>query len=205
MRTAWTLLWGLGIGLGTFVGMADTNRVNFIYSTYEDLLLRRLDAHYHAGEFHQSANIYQILYGIHPDDATLVRTWAWMLGNANEFDEAFSVMMSFRLAHPSDARAALGEAELFVQQAREEDRLPRAGPPGPGSSLWWRVPPLLEPHLQKKDLPVNAYTFLSASYEKVGLLRQALRVWELRQERFPDDPACTPNINRLKKLLQGKG
>ncbi len=204
MRAAGAILGGLAMGMG-LLGAVNSNRADSIYSAYEDLLLRRLDAHYHAGEFHQSANIFQILHGIHPDDANLVRTWAWMLGNANEQDEAFSVMMSFRLAHPADAEAALGEAELFVQQAREEDRIPQRGPSWMGSPLWWRIPPLLEPHLEQKDLPLTVFTFLSASYEKVGLLREALRVWEIRKNRFPDDPACTPNINRLKSLLQQKG
>lgn len=205
MRFVIAIICGFASGLWAIVEETELDRTEQIYSNYENLLIRRADVHYHAGEFAQSANIFQILHGMHPDDTNLARNWAWMLGNAEEFDEAFSVMISYRLMHPSDVWAALGEAELFVQKAREEDRVPRIGPSETGSPLWWRVPPLLEPHLEKRDIPLTAFTFLSASYEKVGLLREALRVWEIRKARFPDDPACTPNISRLQNLLGKRG
>ncbi|MCH8273803.1 MAG: hypothetical protein IH851_03350 [Armatimonadetes bacterium] len=180
------------------------NRANEIYDEYEARLDRRIDGLYHSGEYDAIIDVYRVLVGIRPHDAETHGGLAYALGNVERHADAFQELVRFRRGHPDDPAAAFNEAQDYHKWARNRDTelFNNEETQGQVSKLWARIPALLEPVIERSATAGN-YSLLARAYEKMGLFRESLRIWEMRRERRPGDPAVQQGIERLKRKLTG--
>lgn len=103
----------------------------------------------------------------------------WMLENCDRYDQALAVYIKYRKEHPEVPDAAFPEADFYFKH-----------------KAYAKVPPLIEPTLKLKPHS-NSFRVLAHSYEKLGLLADAKRVWQLQVRNHPDDSAAKVNLQKI--------
>lgn len=158
-------------------------RADAIYEHYIDRLYELIDIHFHGGDFYEVIRLQTVLKGIYPDDAQLNQDYIWMLGNVEQHEDALREAIAFRKKHPEILDGYLTEAMIYRTR-----NLPQ------------RIPALLEPILDKADHQ-NYFVLLAWAYEKMGLLKEAIRIHELRVKRNLGAETATMNIQRIKEKI----
>jgi len=159
-------------------------RADAIYEHYIDRLYELIDLHFHGGEFEEVVCLQTVLKGIYPDDARLHQDYVWMLGNVERHEDALREAIAFRKSHPKILEGYLTEAMIYRTR-----NLPQ------------RIPALLEPILDKADHQ-NYFVLLAWAYEKMGLLKEAIRIHELRIRKNLGAEAATMNIQRIREKIE---
>ncbi len=160
------------------------DRAERIYDAYEAQLRQKLDAHFHAGEYEACVGILKILVAQNPNDAQTVSDLVFMLGNVGREAESLAEAIQFRRNHPQDAVAAQVEANYYIK---------------PTVKLYDRVPVVLEPIIEQSQFLQN-FVSLARAYEEMGLLNEAIRIHELRIQRFPNDPTTATVRAKIEQL-----
>lgn len=158
-------------------------RAEAIYERYIDRLYELVDLNFHGGNFHEVIRLQTVLKGIAPDDAQLHQDYVWMLGNIEKHEDALREAIAFRKDHPNILDGYLTEAMIYRTR-----NLPQ------------RIPALLEPILDKADHQ-NYFVLLAWAYEKIGLLKEAIRVHELRVKKNLGAETAALNIKRIKEKI----
>jgi hypothetical protein len=174
------------VTFGSTLAQPGPERANAIYENYKQRLTSTMDRYYHDGQYWTCIGYLRVRLGAAPADSHLSSDLVWMYGNVGEHDLAVAQAVRYRASYPTDAVAAEAEATIYRNR-----------------KLWERMPPILEPVLQFAVTP-NAFVLCAQAYEELGMLRQALRVLELRLQKIPSDLTAVKNRERIKKLLEGK-
>jgi tetratricopeptide (TPR) repeat protein len=146
------------------------------------------DALFDDGEFPSAIQILQWEVIWRPFDYQTVTDLGWMFGNIERFDLELATYVRYREAYPKVAEAFYPEAEFYFKKR-----------------IYKQVVTLLEPTLAFKEKPhPNSYRLLAHSYDRLGLHKESLAVWELYLKLNPNDAAAKVNRDKVKlKLDQG--
>lgn len=166
-----------------------SERTKAIWETAIERMNRQSDAWYEDGDFPKCIQNLRLTHLLSPDDYEVATNLGWMLENVHEWDEALSVYVNYRVRHPSDPDAAWPEANFYFMQ-----------------KAYAKVPPILEPSIKSaRAIHPNVFRTLAHAYDKLGLLKDAKRVWEDLLKHYPDDQAAQSNLKRVSNKISGIG
>ncbi len=134
------------------------------------------------GDFPATINVqsWEVLW--RPNDYEIVTDLGFMYGNIERPDLELATYVRFREQFPKWAEAAYPEAEFYYKK--------RSYKP---------VVKLLEPTLNMTPKPhPNTYRLLAHSYDRLGLYKESLAVWETYIKLAPDDAAAKLNRDKVK-------
>ena len=109
---------------------------------------------------------------------------SWIVHRARfESGEALALYVEYRKTNPMQIGSSFPEANFYFQH-----------------KAYAKVPGLLEPRIGKLSDP-NSYRLLAHSYERLGMLTDAKRIWEAYIVRAPEDAPAKNNLERVSKKL----
>lgn len=162
------------------------SRVSQIWAATEERLTRQNDYWFDKGEFPRAVQLLKFHYEIDKKNGEIATNLGWMLENIEQKDAALAIYIDYRKQNPGNPDAAWPEANFYFR-----------------GRAYAKVPPLLEPTLKKRPHP-NSYRTLAHSYDRLNMLSDSKRVWELLVAHHPQDSAAKVNLQRvLKKLNEG--
>ncbi len=122
-----------------------------------------------------------------PYDYDAQTSLGWMYGNMEMYDVELAVYTRYRAAYPKNPEAAYPLAEFYFKK--------RSYAP---------VIEILEPTIRMETKPhANSYRLLAHAYDRVGLYKESLAVWETFIKMVPDDAAAKVNRDKVRKKLGG--
>jgi tetratricopeptide (TPR) repeat protein len=165
----------------------DSKRIGAIWSAANERIGRQADAWFKVGDFPRTVQLLRFHYTLSPGDYEIATNLGFMLENIEQDDKALTVYIQLRTMNPSDPENAWPEANFYFKK-----------------KAYAKIPPILEPVIKDKDPHANNYRTLAHSYERMNMLGDSKRVWELYISKHPDDLPAKANLNRvLKKLKEG--
>jgi tetratricopeptide (TPR) repeat protein len=138
------------------------------------------------GDFPRCIQSLRMMNDVTPDEYETATSLGWLLESTEQWDDALAVYVRFGKQNPADPDAAFPEANFYFMK-----------------KAYAKVPPLLEPTIGAKPHP-NSFRILAHSYERLGLLEEASRVWKSYLEYVPSDGAAKVNLARVEKKLKGE-
>lgn len=156
---------------------------------FEERWASQGDAWFEDGDYWLVIQSLEMHVAWRPQSYELVTNLGWMYGNIEDETNSLRVYVSYRKRYPENAEAAYPEAQFYFFK--------RAYP---------QVIHLLEPTLSMTPKPhPNSYRILANAYRRSGLLKDALRVYELLLELTPNDEAAKRNRDSVMREIQGGG
>ena len=166
---------------------AEPSRVDAIMGYANDRMSTQIDAFFDDGDFPASISLLKLQAEAYPADYEVWTNLGWMEENVEQWDAALATYIRYKRQNPKDADAALPEATYYYNR-----------------KLYAKVPPLMEGAIKGPSHP-NAFRILAKSYERQGMLGDALRVYKALVQRAPDDLAAQANVRRVEaKIKTGK-
>lgn len=185
MRKAYALmLWALLVQIGW--AQAESPRLNAVWQTAYNRMTRQNDAWFKNGDYPTIVESLRYMNQVWPDDYETATNLGWMLGNIERPSEELATYVTFRTLNPGDLDGALPEADFYFR-----------------ARAFAKIPPLLERVVGKKAHP-NVYRLLAHSYERMNLLSDSKRVWDVYLGLMPTDGAAIANRNRVMKKISGQ-
>lgn len=173
----------IGLALAVSAMAFSQNRVNQILNATYDRVNRQVDVWFEDGDYPKCIQTLRIMNALWPEDYEVATNLGWLLTSCERDDEALSVYVRYRVQNPKEADSPFPEANYYFLKR-----------------LYAKVPPLLEPSL-KLNPHANSYRILAHSFERMGMLRDSLRIWEKYLQRFPKDEAGKNNRKRVQDKL----
>jgi tetratricopeptide (TPR) repeat protein len=161
------------------------SRTNRVWARVEQRLAQQNDVWFKDGEFLKNVQLLKFSFEINPHSYDVATNLGWMQENVEKYDEALATYIRYKNENPKDKDSALPEANFYFMR-----------------KAYAKVVPLLEPRI-KLDPHANCYRLLAHSYERLGLLKDSKRVWDLYLSRHADDEAAKLNLKRVEKKLKG--
>lgn len=186
------LRWGLGLfSFAVLAGSApaakdDTPRVNAIWQHALGRLNLQNDYWFDAGDFPRTIQTLRMMNSVYPDDYEVATNLGWLLESTDQFDEALVVYIRFGKENADRPDAAYPEANFYFMQ-----------------KAYAKVPPLIEPTLERKPHP-NSFRILAHAYERLGMLQDSARVWKSYSAMAPWDEAAKNNLRRVENKMKGQ-
>lgn len=166
----------------------DAARMQVIWNAFHDRLHVQSDVWFDDGEFPRVIQLLKVICAMMPGDYEQATNLGWMLENVERWSDALTVYVDFRKKNAQSSEAYYPEAKFYFDQ-----------------KLYSKVPPLLEPTLSMPVKPhANTYRVLALAYERLGLLSNAKRIWNLLIERDPADGAAKVNLARVDRKMKGE-
>lgn len=183
---AWTL--ALAVAAPLPAQSLDPGRMRRMEAAMVDRIATQSDLWFESGEFPRTVQTLRARYEMYPSDYETATDLGWMLENIELWGEALATYVRFRHENADNPDASYPEANFYFLKR-----------------LYAEIPPLLEPSL-KMDRPPhpNTYRVLAHSYDRLGLLADSKRVWELLVALTPDDDAAKVNLARVERKLKGE-
>lgn len=183
---------GVYVGLGCIAAVAasasqgtEKERMDAIWGAAAFRMVEQGDVWFDKGEFPKIVQLLRIHNHLEPNNYEIATNLGWMLQNIEMNNEALSVYVRYKNLNPQDPDGPLPEANFYFFK-----------------KLYAKVPALLEPSLKKKPHP-NSYRLLAHSYDRMNMLADSKRVWELYIKRFPNDDAAKNNLRRVEAKIKG--
>lgn len=171
-----------------FAQAPNPDRLGAIWSAANERLDRQAESWFHDGDFPRIAQVLRFHVGLEPKDYDRATNLGFMLENIEMDDEALAVYIELRKVNAEDPDSAWPEANFYFKK-----------------KAFAKIPPILEPTIKSHDPHPNLYRTLAHSYERMNMLADARRVWDLYISKHPDDAAAKPNRDRIiRKLAGGK-
>lgn len=188
MRKFIAAIIGIGFAGAAFAGPQGTgSRVDAIWNHAVDRLNSQTDLWFDDGDFPRVINLCRIMYALYPDDFDIATNLGWMLENVESWDEALAVYVKYRTENPNDPDAAWPEANFYYMKR-----------------AYQKIPPILEPTIRMRTKPhANNYRTLAHAYERMNLLRDSKRVWQMLLAITPNDGPAKNNLQRVEKKMRG--
>lgn len=143
------------------------------------------DFWYDEGDFPRVVELLRYAYELNPSDYEIATNLGWMLENLEMYGEALAVYQRFRKENPNDPDAPFPEANFYFFR-----------------KAYNKIPPLLEKTLDKNPHP-NSFRILAHSYDRMGMVKDCVRVWTLYVKLHPEDARGKENLkNAQEKLLK---
>ena len=165
----------------------DTKRINQIWGAANDRLSRQADAWFEDGDFPRVVQLLRMHNQVEPSNIEIATNLGWMLENVELREEALAVYIALRRQNPNDPDAAFPEANFYFMK-----------------KVYAKVPPILEPTMKGRP-HANNYRILAHAYERMKMLADSKRIWELYISIDPNDEAAKANLSRVAKKLGGSG
>jgi len=165
---------------------ADQVRLKRIMELADVRLSAQADTWFTDGDYPRAVSILRYRAALDPKNYEIHTDLGWMLENIERWAEALAVYIKFRKANPDDPDAGLPEANFYYLK-----------------KAYAKVPPLMEEAIKKQPHP-NAFRILASSYERLGLLEDAKRVWDRYLSQHPNDGQAKVNRDRVIKKISGK-
>ena len=179
-------LWGSAQGMKD--PKVDPARMQIIWEAFDDRVSTQTDVWFEDGEFPRVIQLLRVMTALYPSNYDTVTNLGWMLENVEKWDEALAVYVNFRKHNANHPEGYYPEANFYYSR-----------------KLYSKVPPLIEPSLKMKIKPhPNSYRILAMSYERMGLLSDARRVFKMIIDRDPSDATAKMNLSRVEKKIQGQ-
>jgi tetratricopeptide (TPR) repeat protein len=163
----------------------DLKRVNTIWAWVDSRLSDQISVWFDAGDYPRCTQLLRFRASADPADYFSNTDLGWMLENQENYDEALATYIKFRRNNPKMPDGPYPEANFYF--------LHRA---------YSKIPPLLEPSIAAKPHP-NSYRELAHSYERLGLLPDAKRVWKKLVADYPFDLTAQRSLHMVESKLGG--
>lgn len=149
-----------------------------------DILWLMSDRYFHVGDYESAIRMHYASIALDPQFVEAYSVAAWLLDSIDRTEEALSLLergfsinrLSYQL--PFDIGFILTRHKRFEEAVK-----------------WYEVAAQL-------PAPFWVRHALAHAYEKVGRVKDALRVWEARLKEAPDDPVVKRNYERVLKLIE---
>lgn len=157
-----------------------------INAAAEQRMRDQQDQWFKDGEFPKDIQSLKTLYELHPDDYTIATDLGWMLENIEHWGQALGIYLEYKQKNPSNPDATFPEANFYFRR-----------------KLYSKVPAVLEPSIaaSKPHPGPNTYRLLAHAYDKLGLLKDSIRVWNTYLAFAPQDRAAIHNRDEVEKRL----
>lgn len=166
----------------------DEQVVDRVWEHVDLRLVRQVDVWFENGEFPRVISLLRARWHLSPKDYEMATDLGWMLENVKETEEAIEVYEKFIKVDPKNPNVRYPLAFLYNQKKQYE-----------------KVISILEPTLTMKPAPdANSFRTCAKAYERLGKIKDAIRVWEMQLKVYPGDLAAKANIDRAKKKLNGQ-
>ena len=167
---------------------APARRIDAIMDFANDRMSTEIDVLFDDGDFPAVIGLLKVQAEQYPADYDVWTNLGWMQENVEQWDAALATYVRYKRQNPTDPDAALPEANFYFMR-----------------KVYAKVPPLMEPAIKGGKTHANAYRILAKSYERQGMLGDALRVYKSLVARDPDDGAAKANVRRVEdKIEKGK-
>jgi tetratricopeptide (TPR) repeat protein len=177
----------LALSASSGAQVVDTKRVDEIWSIAQDRMVRQNDIWFDGGDYPRIIQCLRFQHAIFPSDYDVATNLGWMLENVEEWDMALAVYIEYRNQNPNDPDAPYPEAYFYFSKRAYD-----------------KIPPLLEPTLNKKPHPdPNTFRTLAHAYERLNLYTDAQRVWKAYLALAPNDAAAKANLAKVERKLKG--
>lgn len=128
------------------------------------------DQSFTSGDFPRTAMMLKVVMGINPADEDTMTNLIFMLRSIDDLEGALATAMNYRVQNPQNPDRGLAEAQMYF--------------------LWRnypRIPAILEPDIARTSPAPhpNTFTMLGNAYGRMGLEKEALRIWELALKAHP--------------------
>lgn len=144
------------------------------------------DQWFKIGDYPRITESLRYMNRIWKDDYDTATNLGWMLGNIERYDEELATYVTYRAENPKDLDRSLPEADFYFRY-----------------HVWAKIPPLLEADVSLHPHP-NAFRILAHAYERLNLLQDSKRVWNLYLALKPNDGAAKHNLDRVERKIRGK-
>lgn len=162
-------------------------RQDAINTAFMNQLSVQNDFWFDNGDFPRVIELFRFAYELEPSDYEIATNLGWMLENVENYGEALVTYQRFRRENPKDPDAAFPEANFYFFH-----------------KAYNKVPPILEPTIKHRPQP-NNYRVLAHSYDRMGMVVDCVRVWNLYVKDYPGDLKGIANLKRAKEKLQKSG
>ncbi|HVT10665.1 MAG TPA: hypothetical protein VHE55_00230 [Fimbriimonadaceae bacterium] len=181
------MLWAglLGIVAMSSAQTPEPKRIQAIWDAAQDRIARQTDAWFKAGDYPRTVQLLRLHYSLDPTNYENGTNLGFMLENVEEYDQALAVYIQLRTTNPGEPDDAWPEANFYFKK-----------------KAYAKIPPILEPTIKDHDPHPNNYRTLAHAYEKMNMLVDSKRVWELYLSKHPDDLAAKANLDRVLKRLK---
>ncbi len=144
------------------------------------------DIWFDGGDFPRAVSLLKYLHEMDPTDYEATDNLGWMMENIEQYGPALAEYVRYRKENPQDPDAPMMEAEFFFKR-----------------KLYARVPGLLDPQTKLAQKPhANTFRMLAHAYERLNLLSDSKRVWDIYIQMKPEDLAAKNNLRRVEKKLK---
>ena len=157
-----------------------------IWQAAHERLELQNDYWFDAGDFPRTIQALRMMQSLYPNDYESVTNLGWLLESTEQWDEALVVYIRYGKENPEDPDGPYPEANFYFMK-----------------KAYAKVPPLLEPSLAKKPHP-NSFRILAHSYERLGLLKDSARIWNIYIALAPNDGAAKANLARVERKMKGE-
>ena len=178
---------GLAVAQKPLAPKPKADRVDAILEFANDRLATQIDAMFDDGDFPAVVQLLKLQAEAFPSDYEVWTNLGWMQENIHQWDAALATYVRYNRQNPQDPDRALPEAQFYSMR-----------------KVFAKVPPLLEPAIKGPCHP-NAFRILAKSYERMGMLPDALRVYKALVGRDPKDETAKANVRRIEGKMGKAG
>ena len=155
----------------------------------EERFMAQTDAWFDQGDYWLVSQVLEMHVELHPSSYELVTNLGWMYGNMEDGTNELRVYVEYRNRYPENPEAWYPEAEFYFRQR-----------------VFKPVVNILEPTIAMTPKPhANTYRILAMSYRRMGMHKDAVRVYDELLKIDPTDAAAKMNRERSLNDLKGGG
>lgn len=149
-----------------------------------DILWLMSDRYFHVGDYESAIRMHYASIALDPQFVEAYSVAAWLLDSIDRTEEALSLLERGFNINRLSYQLPFDIGFILTRHKRLEEAV-----------KWYEVAAQL-------PAPFWVRHALAHAYEKVGRVKDALKVWEARLKEAPDDPVVKRNYERVLKLIE---
>jgi tetratricopeptide (TPR) repeat protein len=162
-------------------------RMDAIWRAAYARMEKQNDYWFDEGDFPRIIHSLRLMNSVFPEDYEAATNLGWLLESTDQNDEALVVYIRFAKENPDNPDAAYPEANFYFMKR-----------------AYAKVPPIVEPSIKGRPPHPNSFRILAHAYEKLGMFKDSLRVWNALLALTPNDQAAKLNQRRVENKLKGE-
>ncbi len=167
-------------------GQSDAEVEKILVAASRERMSQINDAWFHDGEYLPIIQSQYVLSQLNIHDEETWSNLAWMCQNTEQYDAQLAIVHKFSRLNSTYADGPYYEAQFYYLK-----------------KAFAKIPALLEPAIKLSPRPDdNAYRFLAHSYEKLGYLEDALRIWDMYIKLNPKDRVAVANRKKIQSKIK---
>lgn len=181
---------GLGLAIAQAPGGATSERDAQVQAVIQAATSRQEaqnDVWFRGGDFPRIKQNLRLMLEVNPTNYETASSLGWMLKSTEQPGEEWSVYVRYLNDNPEYPDAAMMLSQYLFDKKQ-----------------YASIPLYIEPRLKfGARMHANCYRNLGHSYVRMGMWRDALRVWEAAVAAHPEDAALKLQRDRTKERLGG--